>query len=170
LYVAKGMLSAAVCGNVFTSPDVQSIVKAILTCTTPTSPGCLLIVKNYTGDVLNFKLAAEIAREQKRKVETVIVADDVALIESKSTTGRRGIAGTVFVHKICGALAESGASLEEIKKVAEKVVQNVNSMGVSLGNCVIPGSKKPAFQLKNDEIELGLGIHGKIVLYLIFNM
>lgn len=160
LYVGKGMLSAAVCGNVFTSPSVDAIYQAIITCTTAKGPGCLLIVKNYTGDVLNFGLAQELAKQKGLNVKMVIVGDDVALLDKK-TVGRRGIAGTIFVHKIAGALSEKGASLDKVFEVCKKISESISTMGVGLGPCIIPGNKEASFQLKDDEIEIGLGIHGE---------
>lgn len=160
LYVGKGMLSAAVCGNVFTSPSVDAIFQAIITCTTTKGPGCLLIVKKYTGDILNFGLALELALQKGLKVKMVVVGDDVSLLKQK-TVGRRGIAGTVFVHKISGALSEKGASLDQVFEMATKVSESISSMGVGLGPCIIPGNKESSFHLNDDEIEMGLGIHGE---------
>mmetsp|Transcript_12473 Transcript_12473/g.20291 ORF Transcript_12473/g.20291 Transcript_12473/m.20291 type:complete len:581 (+) Transcript_12473:30-1772(+) len=157
-FVGKGMLSAAVCGNVFTSPDVDSIYAAIRSVTGP--PGCLLIVKNYTGDKLNFGLAAELARvNDGLKVDIVVVADDVAL--DIPTANQRGIAGTVLLHKVAGAAAESGASLEQVFKEAKGVASTVATMGVGLSSCIIPAVGKPNFVLGEEEVEIGLGIHGE---------
>eukprot|EP01080_Neovahlkampfia_damariscottae_P012342 gene12342-6014_t len=162
LYVGKGMLSAAICGNVFTSPAVQAIVQAIFTTSHPKGPGCLLIVKNYTGDVLNFGLAAEIAKQNGYKVEMVVVGDDMALLEKNKKVGRRGLCGTVFIHKIAGSMAENDKTLDEIYHfISENVLTFIGTMGVSLGPCIVPGNKEPTFTLENDEIELGLGIHGE---------
>lgn len=153
-YVAKGMLDAAVCGEVFTSPTPDMIQKAVELC--ESDKGILLIVKNYTGDIMNF----EIAKMQNQNVEMVVVDDDVAVENSTYTTGRRGIAGTIFVHKIAGAAAET-LNLSEVKRIAEKVIKNTRTMGLSLGHCIVPASGKPSFNIKEDEIEVGLGIHGE---------
>lgn len=154
-FVGKGMLTAAVCGDVFASPSVDAVLAGILAVTGPA--GCLLIVKNYTGDRLNFGLAAERARAFGHKVSMVIVDDDVALPELPQA---RGVAGTLFVHKIAGAMAENGANLEACTLAAERVIKSTRSIGMSLDTCTVPGS------LKEDRIplgmaELGLGIHGE---------
>ncbi|SFL52795.1 dihydroxyacetone kinase, N-terminal domain [Gracilibacillus orientalis] len=158
-YVGKGMLDAAVVGEVFTSPTPDQVLEGIKA--TDSGSGVLLIIKNYTGDVMNFDMAAELAEAEGITVEKVIVNDDVAVEDSTFTTGRRGIAGTVFVHKIAGAIAESGASLAEVKAAAEKVIKNVRSMGVALESCTVPAAGKPSFTLKEDEVEIGIGIHGE---------
>jgi dihydroxyacetone kinase len=158
-FVGKGALSAAVCGDVFSSPTQDAILTAIRNVAGP--PGVLLIVKNYTGDKLNFGLAAEIAKSEGYAVEMVTVADDVALLESEHEIGARGIAGTVFLHKIVGAAAESGASLQTVAELARSVARVVKTMGVALTSCIIPTVGHPNFQLKENEIELGLGIHGE---------
>ncbi len=158
-FVGKGMLDAAICGMVFTSPTPEMITDAIEK--TKGDKGTLLVVKNYTGDVLNFEIAANLAKESGHKIEHVVVNDDVAVQDSLYTTGRRGIAGTIFVHKIAGAAAEDGKSLEEVKTVAEKVIANVRSMGMSFGGATIPADGKKSFELGEKEIEIGLGIHGE---------
>lgn len=158
-YVGYGMLDAAVAGAVFTSPTPDQIFEAIKAVATPA--GVLLIVKNYTGDVMNFDMAKDLAEMDGIKVDSVIVNDDVAVKDSTWTVGRRGIAGTVFVHKIAGAKAEEGASLEEVKKVAEKVIANVRSMGMALTPCTVPAAGKPNFTLGENEMEIGMGIHGE---------
>lgn len=158
-YVGKGMLDAAVCGEVFTSPTPDQVYEAIKA--VDSGNGVLLIIKNYTGDVMNFEMAAELAEADGIKVAKVVVNDDVAVEDSTYTTGRRGIAGTVFVHKIAGALAEQGATLEEVEAVARKVIQNVKSMGMALSPCIVPAAGKPGFTLHDDEIEIGIGIHGE---------
>lgn len=157
-YVGQGMLSAAVAGEVFTSPSVDSIVSAIRAVTGKL--GVLLIVKNYTGDRLNFGLAAEIARSEGTLVETVLVADDVALAAKVDYAGRRGIAGTVLVHKIAGAAAAEGKDLPQVASIAQAVADNLGTMGVSLSAGTAPGVGKPSFTL-DGEVELGLGIHGE---------
>ena len=154
-FVGKGMLTAAVCGEVFASPSVEAVLAGILAVTG--EAGCLLIVKNYTGDRLNFGLAAERARALGRKVEMVVVDDDIALPDLPQP---RGVAGTLFVHKIAGALAEGGASLEEVTKAASSVISKVVSIGMSLDTCTIPGSAKED-RIGPGKAELGLGIHGE---------
>ncbi|WP_298846043.1 dihydroxyacetone kinase subunit DhaK [Clostridium sp.] len=158
-YVGKGMLNAAVLGPVFTSPAPDPIYEAIKAVNG--GPGVLLVVKNYTGDVMNFEMASEMAQMDGINVASVVVNDDVAVENSLFTAGRRGVAGTVFVHKIAGAKAETGASLEEVKIVAQKVAYNVRSMGIALTPCTVPALGKPNFTLGEDEIEIGIGIHGE---------
>ncbi len=154
-FVGKGMLTAAVCGEVFASPSVEAVLAGILAVTG--EAGCLLIVKNYTGDRLNFGLAAERARALGRKVEMVVVDDDVALPHLPQP---RGVAGTLFVHKIAGALAEEGADLQRVTEAARSVIGKVASIGMSLDTCTIPGSKKEE-RIGAGKAELGLGIHGE---------
>ena len=158
-YVGKGMLDAAVAGEVFTSPTPDRIKAAIDA--VRSDAGTLLIVKNYSGDVMNFEMAAELAETDGVKTRSVIVNDDVAVENSTYTTGRRGIAGTVFVHKIAGALAERGADLDAVAAVAQKVVDNVRSMGFALSPCTVPANGRPGFDLGDGEMEFGLGIHGE---------
>jgi len=158
-FVGKGMLDGAVAGAVFTSPTPDQIFEAIKA--VDGGKGVLLVVKNYTGDVLNFDMAAEMADAEGIKVDKVVVNDDVAVMNSTWTTGRRGIAGTIFIHKIAGAKAEAGGSLEEVKAVAEKVIANVRSMGMAISPCTVPEAGKPSFTLSEDEMEIGLGIHGE---------
>ncbi len=158
-FVGTGMLDAAVPGAVFTSPTPDAVYEAINE--VKTEQGVLLIIKNYTGDVMNFEMAREMAEGEGVPMAQVVVADDVAVDGSLYTVGRRGIAGTVFVHKIAGALAEAGASLTEVQRVAQKVCDNVRSMGVALGACTVPANGKPGFDLAEDEIEVGIGIHGE---------
>lgn len=154
-FVAPGMLSAAVSGEIFASPSVEAVYAGIMAVTG--EPGCLLIVKNYTGDRLNFGLAAERARAQGKRVETVLVADDIALPDA---TQPRGVAGTLFVHKIAGHLAEQGHALGHIADQARAVAADIRSLGVSLQSCTIPG-QLPTERLAAHEGELGLGIHGE---------
>jgi dihydroxyacetone kinase len=162
-YVGRGMLSAAVAGDVFTSPSPDAVLAAIQAVAGP--PGVLLIVKNYTGDRLNFGLAAEMARAEGIAVEMVIVADDVALAAPGASeyagAGRRGLAGTIFVHKIAGAAAEAEASLAEVAAEARAAASALGTMGVALSACTIPAAGKPGFALGDEEVELGLGIHGE---------
>lgn len=154
-FVGKGMLTAAVCGEVFASPSVEAVLAGILTVTG--KGGCLLIVKNYTGDRLNFGLAAEKARALGRKVEMVVVADDIAI---PGITQPRGVAGTLFVHKIAGYLAEQGASLPVVADAARKVANSTVSLGISLSSCTIPGVGRED-RVPASKAELGLGIHGE---------
>ena len=154
-FVGPGLLTAAVCGEVFASPSVEAVLAGILAVTG--EAGCLLIVKNYTGDRLNFGLAAERARALGRKVEMVVVDDDVALPDLPQP---RGVAGTLFVHKIAGAMAEAGKPLEEIAAAARQVITNVASIGKSLDTCTVPGSPKES-RIPSGKAELGLGIHGE---------
>ncbi len=158
-YVGRGMLTAAVAGEVFTSPTPDAVLAAIRA--VGGSAGVLLIVKNYTGDRLNFGLAAEMARAEGLAVEMVIVADDVALAKTTENAGRRGLAGTLFVHKVAGAAAEAGASLADVAAEARATAGAVGTMGVALSPCTVPASGKPGFTLGDQEIELGLGIHGE---------
>jgi len=149
------MLTAAVCGDIFASPSVDAVLAGILAVTGPA--GCLLVVKNYTGDRLNFGLAAERARAFGRKVSMVVVDDDIALPDLPQS---RGVAGTLFVHKIAGALAEQGADLETVTQVAARVIAGTHSIGMSLDTCTVPGSPKEQ-RIPEGMAELGLGIHGE---------
>lgn len=158
-YIGKGMLDAAVLGEVFTSPSVDQVYEGIKA--VDSGKGVFLVIKNYTGDVLNFEMAAELAEAEGIDVAQVIVNDDVAVEDSSFTTGRRGIAGTVFVHKIAGAKAELGGSLAEVKQVAEKTVQNVRSIGMAISPCAIPAAGEASFTLAENEMEIGIGIHGE---------
>lgn len=158
-YVGKGMLDAAVAGNVFSSPDPERIQEGINQANG--GKGVLLVIKNYSGDYMNFTMAADLAEMDDIEVDYVIVKDDVAVEDSTFSTGRRGIAGTVFVHKIAGAKAEAGASLAEVKAAAEKAIKNLRSMGMSMSACTIPAVGKPGFVLEENEIEIGMGIHGE---------
>lgn len=158
-YVGYGMLDAAVAGEVFTSPSPDQILMGIKA--VRSDKGVLLIIKNYSGDIMNFEMAAEMAEMEDIHVEKVVVNDDIALENSTYTTGRRGVAGTVLVHKITGAAAEDGCDLNEVKKIAEKTIKNVKTLGMSLGPCIVPASGKESFHLEDDEIEMGLGIHGE---------
>lgn len=154
-FVGQGMLAAAVCGDVFASPSVDAVLAGILAVTGPS--GCLLIVKNYTGDRLNFGLAAERARAFGLKVQMVIVDDDVALPDLPQA---RGVAGTLFVHKIAGALAEAGADLQAVAEAAERVIARAVTIGMSLDTCTVPGSPRED-RIEDGKAELGLGIHGE---------
>ena len=158
-YVGTGMLDAAVAGAVFTSPTPDPIYEGIKAIAT--DKGVLMVIKNYTGDVMNFEMAGEMAQMDDIKVAQVVVNDDVAVDGSLYTVGRRGVAGTVFVHKIAGAKAEQGAELEEVQRVAQKVIDNVRTMGVAIRPCTVPAAGKPGFELGEDEMEVGIGIHGE---------
>lgn len=158
-YVGEGMLTAAVCGDVFASPSTIQIYNAILQA--GSEAGTLLIIKNYSGDCMNFGAAAEMAADDGLAVEYVYVNDDVAVEDSLYTVGRRGVAGTVFVHKIAGAAAEAGMSLAEVKRIAEKTIANVRSVGLALTSCTVPAKGSPTFELGENEVEFGVGIHGE---------
>jgi dihydroxyacetone kinase len=158
-YVGAGMLHAAVAGDVFTSPSPDAVLAAIRAVAGPA--GALLVVKNYTGDRLNFGLAAELARAEGIPTEIVVVADDVSLRDTVEPSRRRGIAGTILVHKVAGAAAASGASLAEVAREAAETAAALGSMGVGLGPCTVPAAGRPGFSLGEGEIELGLGIHGE---------
>ncbi len=158
-YVGEGMLDAAVAGAVFTSPTPDQVLEGIKA--VATDAGVLMVIKNYTGDVMNFEMAADMARDEGIKVAQVVVNDDVAVKDSLYTVGRRGVAGTVFVHKIAGALAETGADLDAVQAVAQKVIDNVRTMGAAIAPCTVPAAGKPGFELGEDEMEVGIGIHGE---------
>ncbi|MFC6355655.1 dihydroxyacetone kinase subunit DhaK [Luethyella okanaganae] len=158
-FVGLGMLDAAVPGAVFTSPTPDPILAA--TKAVDGGAGVLHIVKNYTGDVLNFETAADLVSADGLEVRSVVIDDDVAVKNSLYTAGRRGVAGTVLVEKIAGAAAERGDTLDAVAAVAEKVIANVRSMGVALTPCVVPHAGEPSFTLADDEIEIGIGIHGE---------
>lgn len=158
-YVGRGMLDAAVSGAIYTSPAADLIYEAIKA--VATEKGVLLAPMNYTGDIMNFEMAKEMAEAEGIKVEQVVVNDDVAVDNSLYTVGRRGVAGTVLVHKIAGAKAEAGADLADVKAVAEKVIANVRTMGVAINPSTIPAAGKPGFTLAEDEMEVGIGIHGE---------
>jgi dihydroxyacetone kinase len=155
-FVGKGMLTAAICGDLFASPSVDAVLNAIVAVTG--DRGCLLIVKNYTGDRLNFGLAAEKAKRYGLKVEMVIVADDIALPDNKQP---RGIAGTALVHKIAGYAAEQGKSLSEVRDLAQQACDNVYSLGLAMESCNLPGSDSEEGRIQQGHVELGLGIHGE---------
>lgn len=158
-YVGEGMLDAAVAGAVFTSPTPDQVYEGIKAIAT--DAGVLMVIKNYTGDVMNFEMAADMARDEGIKVAQVVVNDDVAVKDSLYTVGRRGVAGTVFVHKIAGAMAETGADLDAVQAVAQKVIDNVRTMGAAIEPCTVPAAGKPGFELSEDEMEVGIGIHGE---------
>ena len=159
-FIGKGMLDVAVCGDVFASPSTIQVYNAIIE--SQSEKGTLLIIKNYSGDCMNFDGAADMAFEEDGiKVEKVYVNDDVAVKDSLYTVGRRGVAGTVFVHKAAGAAAEKGMDLSEVKAVAEKAIANTRSIGFALTSCTVPSKGSPTFRLGDDEMEFGVGIHGE---------
>ncbi len=155
-YVANGMLDAAVCGEVFTSPTPDKILDAIKA--VDTGDGVLLIVKNYAGDVMNFEMAQEMAQMEDIKVERVIVNDDIAVSDVEK---RRGVAGTVFVHKYAGYLADQGLSLEDIKNKIEAFIPKIKSIGMALTSPMVPTTGKYSFDIDDNEMEIGIGIHGE---------
>ena len=158
-YVGEGMLDAAVAGAVFTSPTPDQIYEGIKA--VATDKGVLMVIKNYTGDVMNFEMAREMAEMEGIKIAQVVTNDDVAVDGSLYTVGRRGVAGTVFIHKIAGALAERGGELEEVRAVAEKVIAGVRTMGMAIRPCTVPAAGVPGFELSEEEMEVGIGIHGE---------
>lgn len=158
-FVGAGMLSAAVCGAVFTSPTPDQILEAIKVA--DEGKGVFLVIKNYSGDIMNFEMAQELAEMEGIKVDSIVVDDDIAVEDSLYTQGKRGVAGTIFVHKILGYAAEKGQSIEEIKELAEKLIPNMKTVGLALTGVTTPGSSKPSFALADDEIEYGVGIHGE---------
>ena len=158
-FVGRGMLAAACPGAVFTSPTPDQVSAAATAVNG--GAGVLLIVKNYTGDVLNFETAAELADAEGIEVSTVVVDDDVAVKDSTWTAGRRGVGGTVLLEKIAGAAADRGDDLAAVTAIATRVNDNVRTMGLALTPCTVPHSGEPSFTLADDEIELGVGIHGE---------
>ena len=158
-FVGKGMLSAAVCGQVFTSPTPDQIYAAIKA--VDQGQGVFLVIKNYSGDVMNFDMAKDMADMDDIKVKSIVVDDDIAVENSTFTQGRRGVAGTLFMHKILGAMAQNGASLDEIDAAAKKVLPNIKTIAVALSAATNPETGKPGFVLKDDEIEFGVGIHSE---------
>ena len=158
-FVGDGMLSAAVLGDVFTSPTPDQILTAIQD--SDQGQGVLLIVKNYTGDILNFEMAKDMAEMEEITTEIVVVDDDIAVENSTYTAGKRGVAGTVLVHKILGAAARNGASLSELKTLGDALVASIKTIGVALKAATVPEVGKPGFILADDEIEFGIGIHGE---------
>ena len=158
-FVGKGMLDAAVAGNVFASPSPAQMLKGITEANA--GKGVLFILKNYTGDLMNYSMAKNMAEANGIVLDSVVVKDDVAVPDSTYSAGRRGIAGTVLVHKIAGAMAEKGECLDEVKRVAEKAISRVRTMGMSMSACILPGLNKPGFVVDEGEIEIGMGIHGE---------
>lgn len=158
-YVGKGMLSGAVAGQVFTSPTPDQIYAAIKAVNT--GNGVFLIVKNYSGDVMNFDMAKDMAELDDIPVKSIVVDDDIAVKDSLYTQGRRGVAGTVLMHKVLGAAADQGATLDEIEALAQKVLPNIKTIAVALSAATVPEVGKPGFELADDEIEYGVGIHSE---------
>ncbi len=158
-FVGKGMLDCAVCGDVFASPSQVQVYNSIKQCAT--DKGVLLIIKNYSGDCMNFNNAMADAQDDGIKVDAVYVNDDIAVKDSLYTVGRRGVAGTVLVHKCAGAAAEQGKELDEVKAVANKVIENVRSFGFAFTSCTVPAAGHPTFEIGDDEMEFGVGIHGE---------
>ena len=158
-FVGSGMLDAAVCGDVFASPSQIQVYQAIRN--TAGSKGTLLIIKNYSGDIMNFKNAAHLASEDGIEVDYVKVDDDIAVEDSLYTVGRRGVAGTILVHKVAGAAAEAGLSLPEVKEAAQHAIDNVRTLGFAFTSCTVPAKGTPTFQIEDHEMEYGVGIHGE---------
>jgi dihydroxyacetone kinase-like protein len=158
-FVGPGMLDAACPGEVFTSPTPDQMLEA--TKAVNGGAGVLHVVKNYTGDVMNFDMAADMGKAEDIEVETVLTNDDVAVEDSLYTAGRRGVGVTVLVEKICGAAADEGKSLQEVAELGRRVNANGRSMGMALTPCITPGSGEPSFELGEDEVEIGIGIHGE---------
>uniref|UniRef100_UPI003F69139A dihydroxyacetone kinase subunit DhaK n=1 Tax=Streptococcus pluranimalium TaxID=82348 RepID=UPI003F69139A len=158
-FVGEGMLSAAVCGAVFTSPTPDQILEAIKAA--DEGAGVFMVIKNYSGDIMNFEMAQEMAEMEDITVDSVVVDDDIAVEDSLYTQGRRGVAGTILVHKILGYAAAQGKSLEDIKALAEQLVPNIKTIGLALSGATVPEVGKPGFVLEDDEFEYGIGIHGE---------
>ena len=158
-YLGDGMLDGAAAGEVFTSPTADELEE--LVAAADGGEGVLMVIKNYEGDVMNFETAGEMVEMEGTDVAQVVVDDDVAVEDSLYTSGRRGVCGTILVHKAAGAKAAEGADIEDVQRVAQKVVDNVGTMGMALTSCVTPEKGEPTFDLPEDEIELGIGIHGE---------
>jgi len=158
-FVGQGMLTAAVCGQVFTSPTPDQVYEAIKA--SDQGRGVFLVIKNYSGDVMNFDMAKDMAEMDGIEVKSIIVDDDIAVENSLYTQGKRGVAGTVLMHKIVGAAADQGASLDEIEALAKEVLPHINTIGVALSAATVPEVGKPGFELAEDEIEYGVGIHSE---------
>ncbi|API88360.1 dihydroxyacetone kinase subunit DhaK [Marinilactibacillus sp. 15R] len=158
-FVGEGMLSAAVCGAVFTSPTPDQILEAIKVANE--GAGVFMVIKNYSGDIMNFEMAQELAEMEGIEVASVVVDDDIAVEDSLYTQGKRGVAGTILVHKIVGYAAQQGKSITEIKELADNLIPNIKSIGLALTGVTTPGSTQPSFVLAEDEIEYGVGIHGE---------
>ncbi|WP_218768335.1 dihydroxyacetone kinase subunit DhaK [Streptococcus dysgalactiae] len=158
-FVGEGMLSAAICGAVFTSPTPDQILEAIKAA--DEGAGVFMVIKNYSGDIMNFEMAQELAEMEGIDVASVVVDDDIAIENSLYTQGRRGVAGTILVHKILGHAAREGKSLADIKALADELVPNIKTIGLALSGATVPEVGKPGFVLEDDEFEYGVGIHGE---------
>ncbi|HFE9370151.1 TPA: dihydroxyacetone kinase subunit DhaK [Streptococcus agalactiae] len=158
-FVGEGMLSAAVCGAVFTSPTPDQVLEAIKEAYE--GAGVFMVIKNYSGDIMNFEMAQDMAEMEGIEVASVVVDDDIAVEDSLYTQGKRGVAGTILVHKILGHAARHGKSLQEIKAIADELVPNIHTVGLALSGATVPEVGKPGFVLAEDEIEFGIGIHGE---------
>ena len=158
-FVGDGMLSAAICGAVFTSPTPDQVLQAIKEA--DEGAGVFMVIKNYSGDIMNFEMAQDMAEMEGIEVASVVVDDDIAVEDSLYTQGRRGVAGTIFVHKILGNAARAGKSLSEIKALADELVPQIHTVGLALSGATVPEVGKPGFVLADDEIEFGIGIHGE---------
>lgn len=158
-FVGEGMLSAAVCGAVFTSPTPDQVLEAIKEA--DEGAGVFMVIKNYSGDIMNFEMAEDMAEMEGIEVASVVVDDDIAVEDSLYTQGKRGVAGTILVHKILGHAARHGKSLQEIKAIADELVPNIHTVGLALSGATVPEVGKPGFVLAEDEIEFGIGIHGE---------
>lgn len=158
-FVGEGMLSAAVCGAVFTSPTPDQVLEAIKEA--DEGAGVFMVIKNYSGDIMNFEMAQDMAEMEGIEVASVVVDDDIAVEDSLYTQGKRGVAGTILVHKILGHAARHGKSLQEIKAIADELVPNILTVGLALSGATVPEVGKPGFVLAEDEIEFGIGIHGE---------
>jgi dihydroxyacetone kinase-like protein len=158
-YVGKGLLDSCAVGSVFASPSVDQIASAIRNA--DNGNGVLCVIGNYGGDVMNFEMACEIVNSEGIKTKTVIVADDIASASNEEKSKRRGIAGMIFVFKVAGSIAETGASLEKTFNIASSANNNIRTLGVALSPCILPEAGKPTFEIKDDEIEIGMGIHGE---------
>ncbi|HEN7925682.1 TPA: dihydroxyacetone kinase subunit DhaK [Streptococcus agalactiae] len=158
-FVGEGMLSAAVCGAVFTSPTPDQVLEAIKEA--DEGAGVFMVIKNYSGDIMNFEMAQDMAEMEGIEVASVVVDDDIAVEDSLYTQGKRGVAGTILVHKILGHAARHGKSLQEIKAIADELVPSIHTVGLALSGATVPEVGKPGFVLAEDEIEFGIGIHGE---------
>ena len=158
-FVGDGMLSAAICGAVFTSPTPDQVLQAIKEA--DEGAGVFMVIKNYSGDIMNFEMAQDMAEMEGIEVASVVVDDDIAVEDSLYTQGRRGVAGTILVHKILGNAARAGKSLSEIKVLADELVPQIHTVGLALSGATVPEVGKPGFVLADDEIEFGIGIHGE---------
>lgn len=158
-FVGEGMLSAAVCGAVFTSPTPDQVLEAFKEA--DEGAGVFMVIKNYSGDIMNFEMAQDMAEMEGIDVASVVVDDDIAVEDSLYTQGKRGVAGTILVHKILGHAARHGKSLQEIKAIADELVPNIHTVGLALSGATVPEVGKPGFVLAEDEIEFGIGIHGE---------